>query len=368
MPSRHQKVELTATATGFQLTGRLVHGNTTWLNILARKIKASKLTSVELDLTAVSAIDSVGAAMLKELVIRAKPLSKEIVLVNSPHFVETQLAHYAYKTKEQETEKKTHGILSAFDNRMTQLWISGGHMLILISETVYWSIIGLWNRKGHRAGAAQAQALAIGVGALPVILTVAFLIGVVLALQAAEQLRQFGANIYVADLVCISMAREMGPLMTAIILAGRSGAAIAAEISTMNVSEETDALVVMGIRPIRYIVVPKILGISLTIPLLSILATVVGILGGLVASIGALDVTPIAFLHEAKTALFLKDIVTGQIKSMAFAWLIVICAAYFGFKASGGPEGVGRATTSAVVASIFSVIVADALLGLMFYA
>lgn len=241
-------------------------------------------------------------------------------------------------------------------------------MLILISESVYWSIVGIWNRKGHRPGAAQAQALKIGVGALPVVLTVAFLIGVVLALQAAVQLRQFGANIYVADLVCISMAREMGPLMTAIILAGRSGAAIAAEISTMNVTEETDALVVMGIRPIRYIVVPKILGITLTIPLLSILATVVGISGGLVASIGALDITPQSFILEAKTALFLKDIITGQIKSLIFAWLIVICAAFFGFRASGGPEGVGRATTSAVVASIFAVIVADALLGLLFYA
>ncbi len=251
--------------------------------------------------------------------------------------------------------------------KVYQFWEAAGDLLLLVSESAYWSIVGLFSSSGHRKGSVSAQALAIGVGALPVIALISFLVGVVLALQSAAQLRQFGANIYVADLVVISMAREMGPLMTAILLAGRSGAAIAAEIATMTVSEEIDALRTMGINPIRYVVVPKVIGITITAPLLTISAVVIGILGGFIISLGMLDLTPQSFYYEAVTALFMKDIRTGLVKSLVFAWLIVILAAHFGLRVKGGAEGVGRATTKAVVAAIFAVIVADCALGLLFY-
>ncbi len=367
MGNQPETVSVTTTKSGFNLSGSIRNGETKWMNEITKMMKVIDSDSIEIDLVDVDDIDTLGAAQIKEIVREAKTFGKEIILLNASNQIETALSHFSYDVVTPVKQEKEPSYAKLGD-WFHELGVSGGHLLILISESIYWTIVGIWNHKGHRQGAALAQALSIGVGALPVVATVALLTGMVLSLQAAAQLRQFGANIYVADLVCISMAREMGPLMTAIILAGRSGASIAAEISTMNVSEETDALVIMGIRPIRYVVVPKLIGITLTAPLLSILATVIGILGGFFVSINALDLTPQSFYLEAVSALFLKDIVTGQIKSLVFAWLIVICAAFFGFRATGGPEGVGRATTSAVVASIFAVIVADAILGLIFYA
>jgi phospholipid/cholesterol/gamma-HCH transport system permease protein len=135
----------------------------------------------------------------------------------------------------------------------------------------------------------------------------------------------------------------------------------------MTVSEEMDALRTMALNPIRYVVVPKMWGITLTMPMLSIISSVVGVFGGFVVAVTALELTPGAFLREAAGALRLYDLTTGLIKSLVFAWLIVILASYFGFRVKGGAEGVGRATTSAVVASIFGVIVADAVMGLLFY-
>ncbi|HHE46164.1 MAG TPA: ABC transporter permease, partial [Bacteroidetes bacterium] len=246
-------------------------------------------------------------------------------------------------------------------------WEAAGELLLLISESVYWTVIALWRGDGHRRGAVEAQALTIGVGALPVVAMVSFLVGLIMALQSAEQLRQFGANIFVADLIAISMTREMGPLMTAILLSGRSGSAIAAEIATMQVNEEIDALRTMGLNPIRYVVVPKIWGILLTAPLLAIMAVVIGIGGGLIIAVVSLDLTARAFLTEVASALYLKDLISGFVKSLVFAALIVILAAYFGFRVKGGAEGVGRVTTTSVVVSLFAVIVADAILGLLFY-
>jgi phospholipid/cholesterol/gamma-HCH transport system permease protein len=196
---------------------------------------------------------------------------------------------------------------------------------------------------------------------------IVFLIGLVLALQSAYQLRRFGASIYMADLLAISLTREMGPLMTAIIVAGRSGASIAAEIATMQVSEEIDALRTMGLNPVRYVVVPKFQAITVTVPALTIYANVLGIFGGLVVAVLYLDIGATAFLGQVFDALVVKDVVTGLVKSLAFAWIIVLIAAHRGFAARGGAESVGLVTTASVVSSIFWVIVADAGFSLLFY-
>ncbi len=337
------------------------------LTQLTRAVAEFESQTIPIDLSEVTVLDSLGASVLAELDVSCRIKGKTIQLVNAIESVEHALGQYYYPAPEiRFPEEKSRAMVSLGDKTI-DLFKSIGDLLVIISESVYWTIIGLWNPHGHRKGSIQAQALAIGVGALPVVLVIAFLVGVVLTLQSAAQLRQFGANIFVADLVVISMTREMAPLMTAIMLAGRSGAAIAAEISSMSVNEEIDALVTMGLKPIRYVVVPKLIGIVITAPLLTIMATVVGIFGGFLVAIGTLDLTPQAFFLEAQSALYRWDIITGQIKSVVFAWLIVIFAAFFGFRVTGGPEGVGRATTKAVVASIFAVIVADSLLGLLFY-
>jgi phospholipid/cholesterol/gamma-HCH transport system permease protein len=218
-----------------------------------------------------------------------------------------------------------------------------------------------------RWGALVEQASDIGSRALRIVALIVFLVGLTVAFQAAYQLRQFGAAIYVADLTAVSVVREMGPLMTAILVAGRSGSSIAAEIATMQVSEEIDALKVMGIDPVAFLAVPRLLALLLVMPLLTALADVVGIAGGFVVGVFYLELTPQAFLNQVLAALKPFDIVTGCIKSAAFAYGIGLIGLYYGFRVRGGASEVGRTTTASVVASIFYIIVADCLFSVVFY-
>jgi phospholipid/cholesterol/gamma-HCH transport system permease protein len=337
------------------------------LENLCEAVRKTDGDRVILDLSNLKRLDSLGGSLLAELSVRGHIDGKQLHFTGVSEEVEKGLSRYYFPSPELRVPIQKTRIIDELGTKTVELWESVGDLLLLVSETIYWSIIALWHGDGHRKGAVEAQALAIGVGALPVIATISFLVGLVLALQSAAQLRQFGANIFVADLIAISMTREMGPLMTAILLAGRSGSAIAAEIATMQVNEEIDALRTMGLNPIRYVVVPKVWGIILTAPLLSIMATVIGIAGGFIIAVTSLDLSPQAFLAEAASALQLIDIISGTVKSLVFAVLIVILAAYYGFRVKGGPEGVGRVTTTSVVVSIFAVIVADAILGLLFY-
>ncbi|MEO1230534.1 MAG: ABC transporter permease, partial [Myxococcota bacterium] len=207
----------------------------------------------------------------------------------------------------------------------------------------------------------------LGASALPVVATIAFLVGGTMALQSAAQLRQFGANVFVVDLIGISMTRELGPLMAAIMVAGRSGSAVAAEIGTMVINEEIDALDTMGINPIRFLVVPKLLAITITQPLLTMFADVAGIFGGFLVAVLYLDVGPTTFFERLEGSLLLKDLVTGVVKAVLFAQLIVSVGALCGFRTKGGSDAVGRSTTTSVVAGIFCVIAADAVASLLFY-
>lgn len=200
-----------------------------------------------------------------------------------------------------------------------------------------------------------------GADAVPIVVLINFLIGFVMGFQGANSLKQFGANIFVADLVGLSVTRELAPLMTAIILCGRSGAAFAAEIGSMKVAEEIDALRTMGFGPYRYLVFPRVFGLILVMPLLVLIADFVGILGGLVVGAVDLGVGPRAYLNETIKAVDVWDVASGLIKSVAFAAAIGVIACQQGFATTGGAEGVGRRTTSAVVASLFSLIVIDAI-------
>jgi phospholipid/cholesterol/gamma-HCH transport system permease protein len=240
-------------------------------------------------------------------------------------------------------------------------------MLTLTSNVFYWSFRSLIQPKLRRRGEVANQSVLMGLNALPIIALIAFLIGFILALQSAAQLRQFGANIFVADLVAIAMISEMGPLITAIMVAGRSGSAIAAEIATMQVSEEIDALKVMGIDPIPYLITPKVFAILISLPALTIFANTIGILGGMVIGVTYLDLDIIPFFNEVAQVVRFKEIFIGLFKSVVFAFIIVQTGAFFGFRVKGGAEGVGKATTISVVFSIFMVIVADSVIGLLFY-
>jgi phospholipid/cholesterol/gamma-HCH transport system permease protein len=205
-----------------------------------------------------------------------------------------------------------------------------------------------------------------GADAVPIVLLINFLIGFVVAYQSAPQLRQFGANIFVVDLVGVAMTRELGPLMTAIIVCGRSGAAFSAELGTMKVSEEVDALRTLGMVPLRYLVVPRVCGLALVAPLLTLFADGVGIAGAAVVAATQLDVTPTAFLTQLRHAVQPWDVGSGLIKSVVFSAAIALIACQQGLATSGGAEGVGRRTTAAVVSTLFSLILLDAVFTLVF--
>jgi phospholipid/cholesterol/gamma-HCH transport system permease protein len=207
-----------------------------------------------------------------------------------------------------------------------------------------------------------------GADAIAIVLLVDFLVGFVIALQAMPQLRALGANPYVADLVGISVTRELAPLMTAIIMSGRSGAAFAAELGTMHVSDEIDALETMGISPVPYLVIPRIIALALVAPVLALLGDVVAILGGMVVGVVYLDLTPRGYVTELKTVLVASDIWTGLIKSAVFATAIAIVACHEGLAARGAAAGVGRRTTATVVVSLFAVVLLDSLLTIFFRA
>jgi phospholipid/cholesterol/gamma-HCH transport system permease protein len=207
-----------------------------------------------------------------------------------------------------------------------------------------------------------------GADALPIVVLINFLVGFVMAYQAAKQLKMFGANIYVADLVGLSVTRELAPLMTAIIICGRSGAAFAAEIGTMKVGEEIDALRTFGLRPFAWIVVPRVIALLFVVPILTLLADLIGIIGGLFVGVTSLDLTVVGYLIETKRAVVLWDVYTGVIKSLAFAVAIALIACQQGFATSGGAEGVGQRTTSTVVKCLFTLVLLDALFTMVFRA
>ena len=205
-----------------------------------------------------------------------------------------------------------------------------------------------------------------GFEALPITGLLSFLMGVVIAYQGADQLQRFGANIFIADLVGLAMLRELSPLLTAIIVAGRSGSAYAAQIGTMKISEEVDALRTIGVGPQELLVQPKILALIIALPLLTVYADVAGVLGGMIMASNMLDISYSVFLDRLEDALRLSSFLTGIIKAPVFAVIIALVGCFQGFQVSGSADSVGRQTTVSVVQSIFLVIVADALFSIIF--
>jgi phospholipid/cholesterol/gamma-HCH transport system permease protein len=207
-----------------------------------------------------------------------------------------------------------------------------------------------------------------GVDALPIVGLLSFLLGVVVAYQGAAQLRLYGANIFVADLVGLSMLREFAPLIAAIIIAGRSGSAYAAQIGTMAVTEEIDAMRTIGIEPLDLLVLPKVIALMMALPLLTVFADALGVVGGMLMAQTQLGVSFNEFLDRFVRAVSPTDFMVGICKAPVFAAIIAVVGCFQGFRTQGGADSVGRQTTRSVVQSIFMVIVADALFSMAFSA
>jgi len=242
-----------------------------------------------------------------------------------------------------------------------------GGLARLTGRAAYFTLIGPFKGKPLRWTRAFHQAMAVGIEALPILSTITFFVGLILALQGAYELRKFGALQYVAGGVAVSMTRELGPLMTAIVVIGRSGSAFAAEIGTMKVTEEIDALTTMALNPVQFLVTPKFLAMILMLPCLTTWADCMGVLGGAVFGVTGAHFTLGGYLRATTDALLVRDIITGLIKSVMFGGVITAVGCYEGFETGGGAEEVGRSTTSAVVMSIFLVIIVDLVFTSLFY-
>src|SRR3954465_5021397 len=255
------------------------------------------------------------------------------------------------------TGKRTLNYLEYLGSLNVQLWATLRAMRAALP------LVG--NR--HRWKAAVYQMLDIGVNALPMIALLAMCSGFILALQGASELRRFGALRYVIDLVAVGFTRELGPLLTAVAISGRSGSAFAAEIGTMKVTEELDSLRVMALEPVEFVLAPKYLAALISVPCLSIVSNFFGVLAGGLFMFFSTRLSPLLYVHYVFNSITLRDVITGLIKSLVFATIIAHVGCLEGFRVRGGPDSVGRSTTSAVVKSTFLVIVADAIFTAIFY-
>ncbi|MFQ5525835.1 MAG: MlaE family ABC transporter permease [Thermoanaerobaculia bacterium] len=234
-----------------------------------------------------------------------------------------------------------------------------GRMSRLAGATARHVLVEPWRGKPLRVRSTVEQLLRAGNDSAPLVALIAALIGIILALQSAYQLRQLGATHLVADLVAVSVTRELAPLMTAILVAGRAGSAIAAELGTMKVSEEIDALEVIGLDPVNFLVVPRILALLIAVPCLTLIADLIGILGGCGIGVAVLGIGAGAYLSDSAAILVQEDLWGGVLKALAFGGIIGLVACQQGLGTRGGADEVGRSTTATVVRSIVLIIVAD---------
>jgi phospholipid/cholesterol/gamma-HCH transport system permease protein len=238
--------------------------------------------------------------------------------------------------------------------RLRALLEDFGRMIFFAGETVAWAV-----RPPFRPELVLAQMAAIGVGSIFIVATTGFFTGMVLALQVYYAMRQFGAEGYVGGSVALSLARELAPVLTALMVIGRSGSAIATEIGTMRVTEQIDAMDTMAVNPIHYLVVPRFLAAVAMFPLLTMLFNAMGYLGGYLMGIYVLAIPAGPFIEHTRTLVEPVDVTHGLTKSLVFGAVVAVITTYRGFSATGGAKGVGEGTTRAVVMSSIAILVVD---------
>ncbi|MDP2368157.1 MlaE family ABC transporter permease [Rhodoferax sp.] len=322
----------------------------------------------------IEALDSVGAWLLQKLLRRLRDEGAVVTLTGlRPEFVKL-LEVVAQHLGEPDPQtapvnaRRPPTALERVGRAAAPAWEQAVAMLAFVGQTA----AALATCVAHPARVRWRPILynlrSAGVDALPVVGLLAFMLGVVVAYQGADQLRRYGANLFVADLVGLSMLREFAPLITAIIIAGRSGSAYAAQIGTMTVTEEIDAMRTIGIEPMELLVLPKILALMIAMPLLTVFADVLGVMGGMLMAQAQLGVSYGDFLDRFVKAVSITAFLIGVCKAPVFAVIIATVGCFQGFRTHGGADSVGRQTTRSVVQSIVLVIVADALFSVAFSA
>ncbi len=325
--------------------------------------------SLTVDLAGVEFLDSAGALALMELESNARGRSVTFEFANltdKAQGIMGLIDPKALATPPLISDRQTGNIVERIGEATRKVLDDYKRMLTFLGELLGALTHALLHPRAVRWDDVAFYMKRAGVDGLPIVGLISLLLGLILAFMSSTQLKAFGANIYVAALVAISVVKELGPLMTAILVAGRSGSAFAAEIGTMMVDEEVDALTTMGFNPVQFLAVPKVLATLIVVPLLTVYADFFGILGGMIVGIMGLDLTAYTYLKETRTSLTVMDIITSLIKTEVFAIIIAGIGCQRGFEVRGGAEAVGAATTSAVVAAIFLIVVTDAAFALVF--
>ncbi|MCK5944846.1 MAG: ABC transporter permease [Planctomycetes bacterium] len=317
----------------------------------------------ELELGEVSRLDGGSAALLAALLAQLRATGCEVEVVGASGEAARMLRLYdcARSVPCERPSPQHPGLITEAGNVVVAAIAGARAILEFVGDFAVGIAQAIRRPASVHLGQFGSLIERAGADGVPIVLLINFLVGGILGLQGAIQLHRFGADQFLADMVGLAMVRELGPLMTAILVTGRSGAAYAAELGTMKVNEEIDALRTLGQDPQRFLVFPRVVALVLVVPLLTLLGNLIGAVGGWAIAVSYLDQPTVVYLQALQAAIDLGDIGTGLLKSVGFATAIGLVACQRGLATTGGADGVGRATTSAVVTSLFLLVVLDAL-------
>jgi len=319
---------------------------------------------LKIDLSNVTYLDDYGKLAILELESSVSAWGGRIQLLNTSENVRESFEQ-AIDSRDVTCvlfkKDKTHNMFVRFGDATIREFFHLRYMASFLGSVVLSFLHILLHPKSLRVNDTITQMKKTGVDALPIVGLISFLLGLVMAFMSSIQLRQFGANIYVASLVALAMVSELGPIMTAIVVAGRSGSSFAAEIGTMQISEEIDALFTMGFNPTLFLAIPRIIASVIMVPILTLFADFFAITGGMFVGVTMLNLTPGSYLSQTLETLTLFEVLWGMTKSVIFALLIAWTGCLRGFQVRGGAASVGKAATSAVVSSIFLIILFDSI-------
>jgi phospholipid/cholesterol/gamma-HCH transport system permease protein len=331
---------------------------------LRNQLKNKRIHSLDVDLAELEFMDDYGVLVLSELRELISKSGGNFSLHNPNKKTQQILSLYNLESVDQRDLLAKQPLPSIFTrlgessiNHMLEI----RYMVSFVGSVCLAFLHVLRHPKSLRWQDTLLAMQRLGVDALPIVGLISFLLGLIMAFMSSFQLQQFGANIYVANLVSLSMTRELGPIMTAILVAGRSGSSFAAELGTMKISEEVDALFTLGFDPTRFLVIPKIIAAMIMVPFLTLFSDIFAIIGGLIVGVSMLNLTANAYITQTINSLSLFDVFLGFAKGGFFAVLITWIGCFRGFRVRGGAAAVGQATTSAVVSSIFLIIVTDSI-------
>ncbi len=320
------------------------------------------------DATGIEQLDTGGAWLLNRLIAGAKAKHGGFEL-NGLAEPFRQLLELVQKQDVRNTplpQAETRGTLEQIGRRFTPYLLEVRDFLQFVGETTVALVRIIGDPRRIRWAALVVAIENAGVRAVPIVALLSFLLGIVIAYQGSVQLRSYGANIFIVELVTLTIVRELAPMMTAIIIAGRTGSAYTAEIGTMRVAQEIDALQTLGISPIEMLVLPKVSGLLMTLPLLTLIADIMGVIGGMAVASNMLGVGYQDFFYRIPHVVPLNSFLVGIVKAPAFALIVGLMGSYQGLTVTGGADAVGRQTTVSVVQSIFLVIVTDAAFSILF--